>query len=62
MINCLTLFILTSRILSAIQPPSLSYQLHLPVEVQVNGFLSPIQLETIRFICQRHQQMTPEGR
>lgn len=53
---------LINSILPAIQPPPLSYQLHLPDEMQVNGLLTPIQLETVRYICQRHQQITPEGR
>ncbi len=46
--------------LAAVQPPDVSYQLHLDELVQGGG-LSGLQLESITYACQRHEQLLPDG-
>ena len=42
------------------EPPDISYQLHLP-ELVENGGLSGLQLESIVYACQHHEQLLPSG-
>ena len=46
--------------LAAVQPPDVTYQVHLDELVQGGG-LSGLQLESITYACQRHEQLLPDG-
>lgn len=46
--------------LSAVEPPDISYQLHLD-ELIEQGALSALQLESIVYACQRHERKLPDG-
>lgn len=46
--------------LAAVEPPDITYELHLDDLVQ-GKVLSGLQLESIVYACQRHQQLLPDG-
>ena len=46
--------------LAAVDPPDISYQLHINDLVE-SGQLSGLQLESIVYACQRHEQHLPSG-
>lgn len=45
--------------LAAVEPPDISYQLHLDDLIE-QRLLSGLQLESIVYACQRHQQWLPD--
>ena len=46
--------------LAAVEPPDITYQLHIQDLVD-EGKLSGLQLESIVYACQRHEQLLPSG-
>ncbi len=46
--------------LAAVEPPDVTYELHLDDQVE-DGTLSGLQLESIVYACQRHEQLLPDG-
>lgn len=46
--------------LAAVEPPDITYQLHLEDLIQAK-LLSGLQLESIVYACQRHDQLLPDG-
>lgn len=46
--------------LAAVEPPDITYQLHIQDLVE-EGKLSGLQLESIVYACQRHDQLLPSG-
>lgn len=46
--------------LAAVEPPDISYQLHLEDLIQAAA-LSALQLESIVYACQRHERTLPDG-
>ena len=49
------------RALAAIDPPDVTYELHLPSPVIQNTLLSSLQLETVIYASQRHELFSPDG-
>ena len=45
--------------LAAVEPPDITYQLHLDDLID-NKLLSGLQLESIVYACQRHEQQLPD--
>ncbi len=46
--------------LAAVEPPDVTYELHLDDQIE-DGTLSGLQLESIVYACQRHEQLLPDG-
>lgn len=46
--------------LASVEPPDITYQLHLD-DLVASGGLSALQLESIVYACQRHEQALPDG-
>ena len=46
--------------LAAVEPPDITYQLHLDDLIQ-DKVLSGLQLESIVYACQRHEQLLPDN-
>ena len=46
--------------LAAVDPPDITYQLHIQDLID-EGKLSGLQLESIVYACQRHEQLLPSG-
>jgi hypothetical protein len=50
-----------SASLSSVPLPELTYDLVIPEAMTDKGWLSPLQLQTVRYCCQRHEQTLPDG-
>lgn len=53
--------IVESASMAAVMPPPATYRPHLPLEVITSGRLSIIQLESVIYAGQRHEQRLPNG-
>lgn len=47
--------------LSSVEPSDITYKLELPAETINNGLLSALQLESITYAAQAHEQLLPDG-
>lgn len=50
-----------SASLSSVEAPDVEYQLSLPDVCVDQGYLSAVQLETITYACQKHENELPNG-
>ena len=53
--------VVESASLSSVEAPDVDYQLAIPVECIEDGMLSAVQLETVTYACQKHQNELPNG-
>lgn len=47
--------------LSSVEPTDVTYKLSIPNETINNGLLSALQLESITYASQAHEQLLPDG-
>lgn len=47
--------------MASVQPPDVTYKLHLPQSLIESGSVSDVQLEAITYACQAHEQRLPTG-
>lgn len=47
--------------LSSVEPSDITYRLEIPAEIINNGLLSALQLESITYAAQAHEQLLPDG-
>ena len=47
--------------MASVEPPDVKYELSLPEETIEEGKLSALQLESITYACQQHEQFLPNG-
>lgn len=47
--------------LSSVEPTDVTYKLSIPTETINNGLLSALQLESITYASQAHEQLLPDG-
>ncbi len=47
--------------MSSVEPPDVYYRLSIPESIIDCGQLSALQLETIVYTCQKHEQFLPNG-
>lgn len=47
--------------LSSVEPTEVTYKLAIPIETINNGLLSALQLESITYASQAHEQLLPDG-
>ena len=50
-----------SSSLAAVEPPDITYTIHLSPKLIQKGVLSSAQLETVTYACQAHESFLPDG-
>ena len=53
--------VVESASLSSVEVPDIEYQTSIPSECADQGLLSAVQLETITYACQKHENELPNG-